>query len=217
VSVPPQPAGTDGGWESSSWVGLNGDSASGTQDILQTGIRQSVNAAGTPKYVAWYEWFANGDTTPPYVFESDLLNITPKAGDTIFGQVYFANGMGTAFIWDKSIAPLNNPTSANSFAVTLSPPVGATVPGRSAEWIMEAPDSAEPGTSLPAFTPVTFSQTQVTDTQGAVFGATDIPGSNEDISVLQTIAFGGTQEVLLTSTTAQNNQVVITFVGNNPN
>jgi hypothetical protein len=56
VTVPSTPAGTDGGWDSSSWVGIDG--TYGSNDVLQAGVQQSVHADGSTRYVAWYEWFA---------------------------------------------------------------------------------------------------------------------------------------------------------------
>lgn len=50
VSVPSTPAGTDGGWDSSSWVGIDG--TYGSNDVLQAGVQQSVGADGSTTYVA---------------------------------------------------------------------------------------------------------------------------------------------------------------------
>ena len=57
VSTPPEPQGEEGGWHSSSWIGLDGGS-SGSNDVIQAGIEQHVDANGTATYVAWYEWYA---------------------------------------------------------------------------------------------------------------------------------------------------------------
>lgn len=56
VSQPTEPPGEEGGWKSSSWIGIDG--AYGDNDVLQAGIEQSVDAAGNPSFVAWFEWFA---------------------------------------------------------------------------------------------------------------------------------------------------------------
>jgi hypothetical protein len=67
VSKPSEGPGADGGWDSSSWVGLDG---SGSNDVLQAGVQQSVSASGAASYVAWYEWFCTfqkqtlSDTSP---------------------------------------------------------------------------------------------------------------------------------------------------------
>jgi Peptidase A4 family len=60
VSVPPEPQGTEGGWNSSSWVGIDGmnETVFISDDVLQAGVEQKVSATGVASYVAWYEWFA---------------------------------------------------------------------------------------------------------------------------------------------------------------
>jgi Peptidase A4 family len=82
VSKPTEAAGSDGGWDSSTWVGLDG---SGSNDVLQAGIEQSVDARGNASYVAWYEWFCAvrkqtlGDTSP-----------TSPSLATLNGRMYIA-------------------------------------------------------------------------------------------------------------------------------
>jgi hypothetical protein len=70
VSVPPEPQGTEGGWNSSSWVGIDGMYVS--NDVLQAGIQQYVSADGVASYVAWYEWYAPAakDSPREYTFET---------------------------------------------------------------------------------------------------------------------------------------------------
>jgi len=68
VSKPPEGQGTEGGWNSSSWIGIDG--AYGSNDVLQAGVQQRVDGQGNASYVAWFEWFAPiskvtlGDTSP---------------------------------------------------------------------------------------------------------------------------------------------------------
>jgi hypothetical protein len=68
VSKPPEGQGKEGGWNSSSWVGIDG--AYGSNDVLQAGVQQRVDGNGNAAYVAWFEWFAPiqktilGDTSP---------------------------------------------------------------------------------------------------------------------------------------------------------
>ena len=52
VSMPPEPAGPNGGWDSSSWIGIDGWQTS--NDVLQAGIDQNVDAQGNAHYDAWY-------------------------------------------------------------------------------------------------------------------------------------------------------------------
>ncbi len=68
VSKPSEGQGSEGGWNSSSWVGIDG--AYGSNDVLQAGVEQRVDGGGNASYVAWFEWFAPiqktilGDTSP---------------------------------------------------------------------------------------------------------------------------------------------------------
>jgi hypothetical protein len=68
VSKPTEGQGQEGGWNSSSWVGLDG--AYGSDDVLQAGVQQRVDGNGNASYVAWYEWWCGvqkqtlGDTSP---------------------------------------------------------------------------------------------------------------------------------------------------------
>jgi Peptidase A4 family len=58
VSEPAEAQGLEGGWNSSSWLGLDG--AYGSNDVLQAGVEQAVDGNGNASYVAWFEWFAPG-------------------------------------------------------------------------------------------------------------------------------------------------------------
>jgi Peptidase A4 family len=53
VTVPDEPAGANGGWNSTSWIGIDGEV---TTDVLQAGIEQSVDSNGQASYFAWFEW-----------------------------------------------------------------------------------------------------------------------------------------------------------------
>ncbi len=70
VSKPTEAQGQEGGWNSASWVGIDGDSLVGSTDVLQAGIEQRVSSDGSASYTAWYEWFCDfqkqtlGDTSP---------------------------------------------------------------------------------------------------------------------------------------------------------
>jgi hypothetical protein len=58
VSQPSEAQGNEGGWNSSSWLGIDG--VYGSNDVLQAGIQQRVAGNGQASYVAWFEWFAGG-------------------------------------------------------------------------------------------------------------------------------------------------------------
>jgi Peptidase A4 family len=67
VTKPREAQGQEGGWNSASWVGIDG--AYGSNDVLQAGVQQRVDGSGNASYVAWFEWFAPskavlGDTSP---------------------------------------------------------------------------------------------------------------------------------------------------------
>jgi hypothetical protein len=75
VSKPTEAQGTEGGWNSASWVGIDGantnDGKFSSNDVLQAGVEQRVDARGNASYTAWFEWFAPtqgktvlGDTSP---------------------------------------------------------------------------------------------------------------------------------------------------------
>ncbi len=61
VSQAPEAQGNEGGWNSSSWIGIDG--AYTSNDVLQVGVEQRVDGQGNASYVAWFEWFAPGQVT----------------------------------------------------------------------------------------------------------------------------------------------------------
>lgn len=74
VSKPSEAQGTKiSGWDSSSWVGIdgfNGAGYTGSNDVLQAGVQQVVSASGNASYVAWFEWFV------PFTFSGTINNIS---------------------------------------------------------------------------------------------------------------------------------------------
>ena len=152
VTRPTIQAGTSGGWASSSWVGIDGASADASTDVLQAGVRQQVSAGGGASYFAWFEWFIPKELrtpdSPRYVLETPIDNIQIEPGDEVFSAIYYVGRQGEIMF--------GNIDRGHYFSMVLEPPKGASFNGASAEWIMEAPDTGEPGTSLPSFTPVVF-------------------------------------------------------------
>jgi hypothetical protein len=63
VSTLKEGQGTEGGWNSSSWLGIDGYNPAVSNDVLQAGIEQKVSANGNASYIAWFEWFAPGQNT----------------------------------------------------------------------------------------------------------------------------------------------------------
>lgn len=195
VSKPPEPAGAGGIWTSSSWVGLDG--AYGSNDVLQAGVQQQVDAKGNASYVAWYEWFAPPQpNSPGYIWQTNINNFPVKPGDTLFCSAQYV-GTTAGHLYFANLT-----TNSPPLSITLAPPPGATFSGNSAEWIMECNDGGEPTQSLPAFTPVDFS--------GGVACAASGPSANPqtaDNFIMQR----GSQN--LTQTTLGDGTVVIKFIG----
>jgi hypothetical protein len=193
VSVPSTPAGTDGGWDSSSWVGIDGHY--GSNDVLQAGVQQSVGADGSTTYVAWYEWFApkvNG--SPDYIFQTNIENMPIEPGDEVFAGVHYQNGQGFVMF--------GNVDRGQSSSIQLVPPPGASFSGNSVEWIVEASNAGEPSTSLPRFTPVNFTAAFGSDASGTV--AAD-PNSGDTTNI---VAFGRS----LTSVTPATDAVTVNYL-----
>ena len=145
---------TTGGWLSSSWVGLDG--AYGSDDVLQAGVDQAVDADGNASYVAWFEWYApQQPDSPPYIYQTNITNLAVSPGDQLFCAVAYVGN-------DNSSNPpftagqIFFSSSGQSFQITLAPPPGASFSGNSAEWIMEAPEVGGTIAALPSFTPVQF-------------------------------------------------------------
>ena len=200
VGVPPEAQGNEGGWNSSSWVGLDGFFYS--NDVLQAGIQQKVIKlplfhVGIPIYVAWYEWFAPPQSNSPgYIYQTNIANFSVSPGDEVYCSVQY-NGTSSG-----SISFANDRTGQH-FSITLAPPPGANFNGQSCEWIMEAPDGGEPTSSLPKFTPVTFTSAIACGPNGAVAN----PKSGDILNIATT---GGKK---LTSTTVGTDTCTISFVG----
>jgi hypothetical protein len=144
-----EPQGTEGGWNSSSWVGIDG--TFGSNDVLQAGVQQIVDSNGKASYVAWYEWYAPPQrNSPPYIFQVNIPNFAVSPGQQVYCSVQYINNNTAGQLY------FANEATGKHFSITLAPPPGATYSGNCAEWIMEAPDGGEPKSSLPSFTPVTF-------------------------------------------------------------
>jgi Peptidase A4 family len=194
VSVPPEPQGLEGGWNSSSWVGIDGMFTS--NDVLQAGVEQKVDASGFPSYIAWYEWYAPPVSgSPPYIYQTNIPNFFVQPGQMVYCCVHYINHTAGCI----SFA---NDATGEHFSITLAPPPGASFNASSCEWIMEAPDGGEPVSSLPRFTPVIF-------TGGIACGPGDItiPGDCDTLNI-QNVS--GT---VLTNATVNGETATITFIG----
>jgi Peptidase A4 family len=193
VTEPNLPAGKDGSWNSSSWVGIDGLN---TNDVLQAGIEQHVDGSGNASYVAWYEWFApKQDNSPSYINQTNIDNFPVKPGDEVFCLVRYVSNLTQGSIL------FENETTGQSFSITLDPPPNAAFIGNSIEWIMEAPDGGEPSTSVPQFTPVVFTTALGSDINNNT--------GNPQNGITATIFRDG---AALTATTLANFQVSIVYL-----
>ncbi len=130
-------------------------------------------------------------------------------------EVYYAESSGpldgpagwvdndlTLFAGRSGKVTFANLTANSAFSLFLLPPPGASFLGESAEWIMEAPDSGEPISSLPKFGETTF-------TQAMCSGPVDVVSDPVQGEVWNISGFGET----LTSVTVAPNTVTIDFIG----
>jgi hypothetical protein len=199
VGVPNEPQGTEGGWHCSSWIGIDGYNLDiVSNDVLQAGIDQRVDASGNVSCFAWYEWFAPQTSgSPGYIWETEITNFPVSPGQQVYCSVAYNsnNTAGTLYF--------ANETTGQWFSITLAPPPGASFAGNTIEWIMEAPDGGEPISSLPSFTPVTFT--------GAVGCGPN--GATANPEVADTLIIENASGVVLTSVENGDDTTTITFIG----
>jgi hypothetical protein len=189
-AVPADVALTTNGWDSSTWVGIDGDPHSDgtlgtpTHDVLQAGTQQALMDDGSaPQYSTWFEWFTH-DTDPvdkfytyPYIEMDTIESVPASPGDTISVTINHAGSFG--FI------TLANLTTGHMVALgQLTPPPLANFEGGSAEWIMETPTvghiTGDELAILPDFTPVKFTQATTTDANGGVDDPSNAAGGRPD-------------------------------------
>jgi len=196
VSKPSEPQGTEGGWNSSSWLGL--DAFEVSDDVLQAGIQQYVSASGVATYVAWYEWYAPATpTSPGYIYQTNIGNFPVSPGQQVYCSVQYNSNKTAGTIY------FANEATGQHFQITLAPPPGANSNGSSCEWIMEAPDGGEPRSALPKFTPVTFT----TSLACGPNGVTANPATGDTLNI-ETVS-----GKVLTATTVGSDTATIKFVG----
>jgi hypothetical protein len=134
VSKPAEPQGIEGGWNSSSWVGMDGFNTPSlvSKDVLQAGIQQYVDANGQASNVAWYEWYALPQpSSTGYIFQTNIPNFPVGAGYQVYCSVQYINNRTAGSIF------FANETTGQHFSITLAPPPGATFRGNMIERIME--------------------------------------------------------------------------------
>ena len=142
---------TEFGWDSSSWIGIDGFSID-SSDVLQAGVQHYVLQSGGSVYLPWFEWYVPQDLPgdPDYIFQTRITNFEVKPGDQVSCNIsYVGHQYGTV--------SFSNSTSGGSFSMALAPPFNASFNARSIEWIFEAPSGGWPdGAIVPDFTAVVF-------------------------------------------------------------
>ena len=133
----------DGTTAGSAWVGIDGDTYGDA--ILQAGVDFYVEADGSTRYDAWYEWYPDY----AYDFEMDV-----QAGDEIYLWI-------ESYSPSEGIAYIENLTTGESASQDLSTPnKKAVLAGHNAEWIVEDFQSGGKLVNLVDFGTVTFTDAQ---------------------------------------------------------
>lgn len=196
VGVPPEGQGREGGWNSASWVGIDGMFTS--DDVLQAGVEQRVDFNGNARYYAWYEWYAPAlPNSPPYIWMTIIPNFPVKPGQQVYCNVQYLDHTA-------GIISFANDTTGEHFSITLAPPPGATFNASSCEWIMEAPDGGEPISSLPRFSPVIFTGALACSPNDT---AIMTPGNSDILNIRDA------NNKVLTNTTVNGETCTIVFIG----
>ena len=112
VSQSGEPQGSEGGWNSASWVGING--IYGSDDILQAGVEQRVDANRNTSYVAWCEWFVpDCPNSPSYIFQTNISNFAVSPGDTVYCSVQYTGPMAPPDLPGSHQIPFNSQQQIN--------------------------------------------------------------------------------------------------------
>jgi hypothetical protein len=154
-----------GTFDSSTWVGIDGDT---DETVEQIGTEQDV-IDGTPVYRAWWEMYSSGIKQPEQV----ITGMTIMPGDSISASVqYITSGpfAGDFYLWiiDNS-RPNDYFGTYQSSYLTQSPLAERST----AEWIMEAPSVNGSIAAIPTFSTVNF--TNASATIDGVTGGIDSP------------------------------------------
>lgn len=207
VSPGEQPAGTSpggfSGWWMSSWVGLGGWIPTGSNNVLQIGITQTVSTDNKHHAWLWYEWWYEyaPSNKPPYGNSQAVYSFDVKPGDTVSAAVtYFGGKSG-------QVRMINGRT-AKEFTKVVAMPKGANLLGNSAEWIVEVPNGGEPDYALANFTSLTFPYTLANNCESST-PAWAGPSS----ATLVNMQFSGKDTTPLTSTSLVPAELTITYAG----
>jgi hypothetical protein len=123
----------------STWVGLGGWRYTGSDNVLQIGIKQftgKVDGKSQPSIAyAWYQWWwldAPGGKDPPYGEEVQISSFDVQPGDQVTAAVHYSGGK-------SGQVELMNWRTNKKYTKLVAKPKNATLPGNSAEWIVEDP------------------------------------------------------------------------------
>lgn len=139
---------TDGTYQCSVWVGIDGWIGPENTELIQMGTSSRAIVTGgqvTQSAYAWFEWFP--------AFEVPI-NFSVKPGDLIHVLVcagISANNQATVYITNEGA------DISASFSVTA--PTGSTLKGLSAEWIVEDPSGPNGQFPFPDYGAVFFYDT----------------------------------------------------------
>jgi hypothetical protein len=176
VSEPDSAQGPEGGWNSSTWVGIDGSPSKSSNDVLQAGTGQDLTSDGSPYYYAWIEWFAPSQSnSPDYIKELKVTNFPVSPGDEIYCVAQYINSNSKGRIF------LLNMTTNYYFTIDLNPPPGASFNGYSLEWIMEVTTEKNQLSSLPQFSPIEFNPAFGGDLAGNI--ADPVNGTADEIKL----------------------------------
>jgi hypothetical protein len=213
ISQPPEAQGQQGGWDSSSWAGIDGWTSN---DLLQAGVQQTIPGPGAkPQYTAWYQWWiappphnpglglvdSNGYPVSwlakyPYIYQTNYKNFPVAPGNQVMTAiVYRENAAGTV--------QFSNITTGQTSILNLKPPPTVQFAANNAEWIMELPNGGWPNTSLPKFSQIQFGDAFATIPNCPSAG---LPGNGLILNML-------VNGIQVTTASANDTEVTIDFTG----
>ena len=166
--VPNVDAPSDGSFYSAVWIGIDGDP--GIQ-VFQAGVSCDVHRSGSsvqPSFYAWWEWFPNP--------EVGIKNLPVSPGDMITMVLCSTQGQGST----EGTVFIANRTAGIGTSMALTAPANITLLGRSAEWIVEAPNVDGTQSRLADYGEVFFSACEAVTGTGALVDG----GSGDNINMV---------------------------------
>jgi hypothetical protein len=186
------PAGRSGA-TSTSWIGIEGN-PSAAKEVLQIGVRQSIDGQGAAAYYPWYEWYVESMQGRD-AYETPFPGMDIRPGDHIFCSVEYLLDQGQ--ITGRISMKKNNEPEQE---LLLDRPADAKCAGASIEWVLECPEDE----TLARFSPLVF---------------TSAVGVTHDERRIDPYTIGATRfnivkgNKTLTTTTVSSNRVAISYLG----